>query len=82
MISREDDDVQNDVEGGASKNGRGGMILYEFPLFRISYCGTDPNIQEAFSFVAKDSDGLCVIFLSYSGTSNSGHSERGQTSQQ
>ena len=32
-------------------------ILYEFPLFRISYCGTNPTIPEAFSFVAKDTDG-------------------------
>ena len=32
-------------------------ILYEFPLFRVSYCGTNDDIEEAFSFVAKDQDG-------------------------
>lgn len=37
-------------EGGVAK------ILYNFPLFRISYCGTNEDIPEAFSFVAKDLD--------------------------
>ena len=48
MGSREDKE-----DGGAGQ----GVVLYEYPLFRVSYCGTNPNIQEAFSFVAKDSDG-------------------------
>ena len=32
-------------------------IFYEFPLFRVSYCGTSDDLEEAFSFVAKDQDG-------------------------
>jgi len=32
-------------------------IYYEFPLFRVSYCGTSDDLKEAFSFVAKDQDG-------------------------
>ena len=35
-------------------------IFYEFPLFRVSYCGTSNCIDEAFSFVAKDQDGRQV----------------------
>ena len=36
-------------------------VLYDFPLFSVSYCGTNPAIEEAFSFVAKDSsDGKWV----------------------
>ena len=31
-------------------------ILYDFPLFSVSYCGTNSSIEEAFSFVAKDSN--------------------------
>lgn len=42
------------TEEGVSREGK---VLYEFPLFRISYCGTNQSIQEAFSFVAKDTDG-------------------------
>ncbi len=44
------------AEGGVARDGKG-EVLYEFPLFRISYCGTDQSIDEAFSFVAKDTDG-------------------------
>ncbi len=35
-------------------------VLYEFPLFRVSYCGTDKMHTEAFSVVAKDNDGMWV----------------------
>ena len=42
--------------GGVAGDGRG-SVLYEFPLFSISYCGTNHAIEEAFSFVAKDTDG-------------------------
>jgi len=34
-----------------------GGLLYEFPLFRVSYCGTDKTHPEALSVVAKDGDG-------------------------
>ena len=37
-----------------------GSVLYEFPLFSVSYCGTNQTIEEAFSFVAKDADGMWV----------------------
>lgn len=29
-------------------------VLHEFPLFRMSYCGTDKDHAEVVSFVAKD----------------------------
>ena len=38
--------------------GSPGGVLYEFPLFRVSYCGTDKIQTDAFSVVAKDNDGL------------------------
>ncbi len=38
-------------------------VLYEFPLFRVSYCGTDKIHTEAFSVVAKDNDGMWVSQL-------------------
>lgn len=41
-----------------------GGVLYEFPLFRVSYCGTDKVYPEALSLVAKDTDGkfYCYVF--------------------
>ena len=51
---REESETAED--GGAPKDGKG-VVLYEFPLFRISYCGTNQTVYEAFSFVAKDTDG-------------------------
>ena len=39
------------------KRVEGGDILWDFPLFHVSYCGTDHSQQEAFSFVAKDNNG-------------------------
>lgn len=53
--AREEEEQAN-KDGGVAKSA----ILYEFPLFRISYCGTNELIQEAFSFVAKDTDGKWV----------------------
>lgn len=44
-------------EDSADKGTGAGTVLYEFPLFRISYCGTNEAIPEAFSFVAKENDG-------------------------
>lgn len=32
-------------------------VLYEFPVFRVSYCGTDHAHPEVVAFVAKDDDG-------------------------
>ena len=32
-------------------------VMFEFPLFRVSYCGTDRRQKEVFSFVAKETDG-------------------------
>ena len=50
------DEGSEDIEEGVvSREGRD-VILYEFPLFRISYCGTNETLPEAFSFVAKDID--------------------------
>ena len=34
-----------------------GDNLWELPLFRVSYCGTDRTQHKAFSFVAKANDG-------------------------
>jgi len=46
------------------KRSSDGEVLYDFPLFRVSYCGTDKGHKEVFSFVAKESDGrwelVCV----------------------
>ena len=53
--SREGDSPMT-ADGGVAKDGES-VVLYEFPLFRISYCGTNQSIEEAFSFVAKDTDG-------------------------
>jgi len=39
------------------KRSSDGEVLYDFPLFRVSYCGTDKGHKEVFSFVAKESDG-------------------------
>ena len=46
------------------KDINNGGILYEFPLLRISYCGTDKHHRDAFSFVAKEEDGnfYCYVF--------------------
>ena len=56
-----------DVEGGVSirvttsnlrvKRTSDKEVMFEFPLFRISYCGTDRRQKEVFSFVAKETDG-------------------------
>ena len=32
-------------------------VLYEFPVFRVSYCGTDHAHPEVVAFVAKDDEG-------------------------
>ena len=42
-----------ELEAGSSTN----QVLYEFPLFRVSYCGTDHAHPEVVAFVAKDDDG-------------------------
>ena len=34
-----------------------GAVLWDLPLFRVSYCGTDRTQHRAFSFVARKSDG-------------------------
>lgn len=34
-----------------------GAVLWDLPLFRVSYCGTDRTQHTTFSFVAKDNDG-------------------------
>ena len=39
------------------KRVRDGLVLWDLPLFHVSYCGTDRSQHKAFSFVAKDSDG-------------------------
>ena len=39
------------------KKVEGGTVLWDFPLFRVSYCGTDRSQHRAFSFVAKGEDG-------------------------
>ena len=31
-------------------------VMFEFPLFRVSYCSTDRRQKEVFSFVAKETD--------------------------
>ncbi|CAI8006340.1 Low density lipoprotein receptor adapter protein 1 [Geodia barretti] len=42
----------------------GGAVLWDFPLFHVSYCGTDRCQHTAFSFVAKGDDGefYCHVF--------------------
>lgn len=56
-VSDSKEEVNGTLEGeSASTEGRNILILYEFPLFRISYCGTSQTFQQAFSFVAKDTD--------------------------
>ena len=42
-----------ELEAGSSTN----KVLYEFPVFRVSYCGTDHAHPEVVAFVAKDDDG-------------------------
>lgn len=59
--SKGEEEAESAGEGGVVK----GVVLYEFPLFRISYCGTNPEIDEAFSFVAKDTDGKLVIISKF-----------------
>ena len=39
------------------KKVEGGTVLWDFPLFRVSYCGTDRAQRKAFSFVAKNDSG-------------------------
>lgn len=41
-----------------------GEVLFELPMFHVSYCGTDRRFKEAFTFVAKDPDGRfhCYVF--------------------
>ncbi len=56
LTASADKDALGSEEEANAKEGSG-AILYEFPLFRISYCGTNSVIPEAFSFVAKDADG-------------------------
>ena len=58
---------RSDVEGGVSirvttsnirvKRTSDKEVMFEFPLFRVSYCGTDRRQKEVFSFVAKETDG-------------------------
>ena len=58
---------RSDVEGGMSirvttsnirvKRSSDKEVMFEFPLFRVSYCGTDRRQKEVFSFVAKETDG-------------------------
>ena len=45
-----------------------GTVLYEFPVLRVSYCGTDRTRKNAVSFVAKESDGVfcCYVFRAVS----------------
>ena len=38
-------------------NSSSNQVLYEFPVFRVSYCGTDHAHPEVVAFVAKDEDG-------------------------
>ena len=59
--------LSNGVEGGVSirvttsnlrvKRSSDKEVMFEFPLFRVSYCGTDRSQKEVFSFVAKETDG-------------------------
>lgn len=41
-----------------------GEVLYDFPVLKISYCGTDKHHKEIFSFVAKEESGnfYCYVF--------------------
>ena len=39
------------------KKVENGTVLWDLPLFRVSYCGTDRSQHTAFSFVAKGDDG-------------------------
>lgn len=41
------------------------VVLYNFPIFYVSYCGTDKTNQNVFSFVARDVDSgnfHCYVF--------------------
>lgn len=62
-VSRPKEEDQVAEDGGVARDALN-SVLYEFPLFSVSYCGTNPDIEEAFSFVAKDSDGkfYCYVF--------------------
>ena len=62
VLQSKEEVAENGDDGGVAKEGRGGSVLYEFPLFSVSYCGTNQTIEEAFSFVAKDTDGRSVYF--------------------
>ena len=42
-----------ELEASSSTN----KVLYEFPVFRVSYCGTDHIHPEVVAFVAKDEEG-------------------------
>ena len=42
-----------ELEANSSSN----KVLYEFPVFRVSYCGTDHAHPEVVAFVAKDDEG-------------------------
>jgi hypothetical protein len=46
------------------KKVEGGEVLWDLPLFRVSYCGTDRTQHRAFTFVAKNTDGefYCYVF--------------------
>ena len=69
-VSRLQDNIvffRNDVEGGVSirvttsniriKRTSDKEVMFEFPLFHVSYCGTDQRQKEVFNFVAKETDG-------------------------
>ena len=50
------DATRDREEAAVAEEGGMAKILYNFPLFRISYCGTNEDIPESFCFVAKDLD--------------------------
>lgn len=46
------------------KEVKSGDVLYDFPVLKMSYCGTDKHHKEIFSFVAKEESGnfYCYVF--------------------
>lgn len=39
-------------------------LIHDFPMFKISYCGTDNKHKEAVTIVAKDSGQPLILYMS------------------
>ncbi len=56
------------VDGVTMIDQKTRMIMYKYPLHRISFCADDKQDKRVFSFIAKQADGgekhNCFVFLS------------------